>query len=59
MCIHVSSINGVGKCECSMFINKYSALKVEAEILKQQEAKRGLSSKSEAQDKAISIMRLR
>ncbi|XWS69654.1 hypothetical protein CRYUN_Cryun04dG0197700 [Craigia yunnanensis] len=32
---------------------------VEAEILKQQEAKRGLSSKSEAQDKAISIMCLR
>ncbi|EOY01785.1 UvrB/uvrC motif-containing protein isoform 4 [Theobroma cacao] len=32
---------------------------VEAEILKQKEAKRGLSSKSEAQDKAISIVRLR
>ncbi|XVF03250.1 hypothetical protein REPUB_Repub04eG0245100 [Reevesia pubescens] len=32
---------------------------VEAEILKQHEAKRGLSSKSEAQDKAISIVRLR
>ncbi|OMO71908.1 hypothetical protein COLO4_27936 [Corchorus olitorius] len=32
---------------------------VEAEMLKQQEAKRGLSSKSEAQDKAISIVRLR
>lgn len=31
---------------------------VEAEILKQQEAKRGLSSKSEAQDKAISLVRL-
>ncbi|XVE91572.1 hypothetical protein REPUB_Repub01dG0021300 [Reevesia pubescens] len=34
-------------------------VQVEAEILKQQEAKRGLSSKSEAQDKAISIVRLR
>ncbi|XVE53160.1 hypothetical protein DITRI_Ditri02bG0181800 [Diplodiscus trichospermus] len=32
---------------------------VEAEILKQQEAKRGLSSKSEAQDKALSLVRLR
>ncbi|XP_022735306.1 clp protease adapter protein ClpF, chloroplastic [Durio zibethinus] len=32
---------------------------VEAEILKQQDAKRGLSSKSEAQDKAISLVRLR
>ncbi|KAK8567328.1 hypothetical protein V6N13_105305 [Hibiscus sabdariffa] len=32
---------------------------VEAEILKQQEAKRGLSSKSEAQDKALSVVRLR
>ncbi|XWS23129.1 hypothetical protein CRYUN_Cryun29cG0094800 [Craigia yunnanensis] len=32
---------------------------VESEILKQQEAKRGLSSKSEAQDKAISMVRLR
>ncbi|XVF43189.1 hypothetical protein PTKIN_Ptkin02bG0020500 [Pterospermum kingtungense] len=32
---------------------------VEAEILKQQEAKGGLSSKSEAQDKAISLVRLR
>ncbi|KAI4314108.1 hypothetical protein L6164_027044 [Bauhinia variegata] len=32
---------------------------VEAEIVKQQEAKRGLSSKSEAQDKALSIIRLR
>ncbi|XP_010066865.2 clp protease adapter protein ClpF, chloroplastic isoform X1 [Eucalyptus grandis] len=32
---------------------------VEAEVIKQQEAKRGSSSKSEAQDKAISIIRLR
>lgn len=32
---------------------------VEAEVIKQQEAKRGLSPKSEAQDKAISIIRLR
>lgn len=32
---------------------------VEAEIVRQQEEKRGLSSKSEAQDKAISIIRLR
>uniref|UniRef100_A0A2N9J3T0 Hemimethylated DNA-binding domain-containing protein n=1 Tax=Fagus sylvatica TaxID=28930 RepID=A0A2N9J3T0_FAGSY len=32
---------------------------VEAEVMKQQEAKRGSSSKSEAQDKAISIIRLR
>ncbi|KAB1994281.1 hypothetical protein ES319_D13G089400v1 [Gossypium barbadense] len=34
-------------------------VQVEAEILKQQEAKRGLSSKSEAQDKALSLVRLR
>ncbi|TQD87216.1 hypothetical protein C1H46_027251 [Malus baccata] len=32
---------------------------VEAEVIKQQEAKRGSSPKSEAQDKAISIIRLR
>lgn len=32
---------------------------VEAEVMKQREAKRGSSSKSEAQDKAISIIRLR
>ncbi|XP_056164767.1 clp protease adapter protein ClpF, chloroplastic isoform X1 [Syzygium oleosum] len=32
---------------------------VETEVIKQQEAKRGSSSKSEAQDKAISIIRLR
>ncbi|KAK9116587.1 hypothetical protein Sjap_015534 [Stephania japonica] len=32
---------------------------VEAEVIKQQEAKTGSSSKSEAQDKAISILRLR
>ncbi|KAF3943492.1 hypothetical protein CMV_029959 [Castanea mollissima] len=32
---------------------------VEAEVMRQQEAKRGSSSKSEAQDKAISIIRLR
>lgn len=52
-------INGVGRCVCGVFINRYSPFKVEAEILKQKEAKRGLSSKSEAQDKAISIVRLR
>ena len=33
--------------------------KVEAEVAKQQEGKRGSSSRSEAQDKAISIIRLR
>lgn len=32
---------------------------VEAEVIRQQEGKRGSSSKSEAQDKAISIIRLR
>ncbi|KAJ1389821.1 UVR domain [Sesbania bispinosa] len=32
---------------------------VEEEIIKQQQSKRGLSSKSEAQDKALSIIRLR
>ncbi|KAL9389155.1 hypothetical protein Peur_017760 [Populus x canadensis] len=32
---------------------------VEGEVIRQQEAKRGSSSKSEAQDKAISIIRLR
>ncbi|GLT47536.1 hypothetical protein SLA2020_212260 [Shorea laevis] len=32
---------------------------VEAEVIKQREAKRGSSSKSEAQDKAINIVRLR
>ncbi|EEF50790.1 clp protease adapter protein ClpF, chloroplastic [Ricinus communis] len=32
---------------------------VEAEVIRQQEAKRGSSSKSEAQDKALSIIRLR
>ncbi|KAF7809065.1 clp protease adapter protein ClpF, chloroplastic [Senna tora] len=32
---------------------------VEVEVIKQQEAKRGLSSKSEAQDKGLSIIRLR
>ncbi|KAJ9554162.1 hypothetical protein OSB04_018207 [Centaurea solstitialis] len=32
---------------------------VETEVIKQQETKRGLSSKSEAQDKGISILRLR
>lgn len=32
---------------------------VDAEVIKQQEAKRGSASKSEAQDKAISILRLR
>nr|XP_043609077.1 clp protease adapter protein ClpF, chloroplastic [Erigeron canadensis] len=32
---------------------------VEAEVIKQQETKRGLSSKSEAQDKGISLLRLR
>jgi len=33
--------------------------KVEEEVIKQQQSKRGLSSKSEAQDKALSIIRLR
>lgn len=37
--------------------NKFA--EVEAEVIRQQEAKRGLSSKGEAQDKAISIVRLR
>ncbi|KAJ0724964.1 putative UVR domain, hemimethylated DNA-binding domain-containing protein [Helianthus annuus] len=32
---------------------------VEVEVIKQQESKRGLSSKSEAQDKGISLLRLR
>ncbi|KAK7368148.1 hypothetical protein VNO80_10171 [Phaseolus coccineus] len=32
---------------------------VEEEVIKQQQSKRGLSSKSEAQDKALSIIRLR
>ncbi|MCF8706257.1 heat shock protein HspQ [Corynebacterium sp. MC-25] len=32
---------------------------VETEVIRQQEAKRGTSSKSEAQDKAISVIRLR
>ncbi|XP_054795820.1 clp protease adapter protein ClpF, chloroplastic-like, partial [Prosopis cineraria] len=32
---------------------------VEAEVIKQQEEKRGLPSKSEAQDKALSVIRLR
>lgn len=34
-------------------------LKVEAEIIKQQESKRGLTSKSEVQDKGLNIIRLR
>jgi len=33
--------------------------KVEEEVIKQQQSKRGLSSKSEAQDKGLSIIRLR
>lgn len=39
--------------------NKRSFCKVEAEVIRQQEAKRGSSPKSEAQDMAISIIRLR
>jgi len=42
----------------SLLIKSFS-WKVEAEVMRQQEAKRGSSSKSEAQDKAISIIRLR
>lgn len=34
-------------------------LKVEAEVIKLQESRRGSASKSEAQDMAISILRLR
>lgn len=34
-------------------------LKVEAEIIKQQESKKGLTSKSEVQDKGLNIIRLR
>ncbi|KAI3791767.1 hypothetical protein L2E82_05630 [Cichorium intybus] len=33
--------------------------KVEAEVIKQQQTKRGLSIKSEAQDKGIRLLRLR
>lgn len=40
-------------------LKKYCFSKVEEEVIKQQQSKRGLSSKSEAQDKAISIIRLR
>lgn len=36
-----------------------SRCKVEAEVIRQQEAKRGSTVKSEAQEKAISILRLR
>jgi len=39
-------------------LKKYCFSKVEEEVIKQQQSKRGLSSKSEAQDKAISIIRL-
>lgn len=52
--------------QCALNMEQYEAAKqlrnklteIEAEIVKQQEAKRG-SSKSEAQDKAINILRLR
>ncbi|OVA11934.1 UVR domain [Macleaya cordata] len=40
------------------FRNKLTEV-VEAEVIRQREAKRGSTSKSEAQDKAISILRLR
>ena len=39
-------------------LKKYCFSKVEEEVIKQQQSKRGLSSKGEAQDKAISIIRL-
>ncbi|XP_021910291.1 clp protease adapter protein ClpF, chloroplastic isoform X1 [Carica papaya] len=55
------------RVQCALNLEQYEIAQqlrnklteVEAEIIKQQEAKRGSSSKSEAQDKAISIIRLR
>ncbi|CAK7326163.1 unnamed protein product [Dovyalis caffra] len=46
-------------CVVSFMLNEFASWKVEAEVIGQQEAKRGSSSKSEAQDKAIRIIRLR
>lgn len=43
---------------CSL-LDKYYFWKVEAEIVRQQDAKRGLSSKSEAQDTALRIISLK
>ncbi|KAF8389762.1 hypothetical protein HHK36_024281 [Tetracentron sinense] len=55
------------RVQCALNMEQYEAAQqlrnklteVEAEIIKQREAKRGSTSKSEAQDKAISILRLR
>ncbi|KAJ0095901.1 hypothetical protein Patl1_16738 [Pistacia atlantica] len=55
------------KLQCALNMEQYDIAQqlrnklteVEAEITRQKEAKRGLSSKNEAQDKAISILRLR
>lgn len=40
-------------------LDKYCLWKVEEEVIKQKQSKRGMSSKSEAQDKALSVIRLR
>lgn len=40
-------------------LDKYFLWKVEEEVIKQKQSKRGMSSKSEAQDKALSVIRLR
>lgn len=55
------------RVQCALNMEQYEVAQqlrnklteVETEIVKQQEAKRGSSSKSEAQDKAITLLRLR
>ncbi|MQM00389.1 hypothetical protein Taro_033119 [Colocasia esculenta] len=55
------------RIQCALNMEQYDAAQqlrnklseVETEIIKQREAKRGSSSKSEAQDKAINLLRLR
>lgn len=59
--MHVASAYGCGWVVDKIYsmLNECSSVKVEEEVIKQQEVKRGTSSKSKAQDKAITIIRLR
>ena len=59
--MHVAYAYGCGWVIDKIYsmLNECSSVKVEEEVIKQQEVKRGTSSKSKAQDKAITIIRLR
>ncbi|KEH27845.1 UvrB/uvrC domain protein [Medicago truncatula] len=58
---------GISECQCALNMEEYDIAKqlrnklteVEEEVIKQKQSKRGMSSKSEAQDKALSVIRLR